>query len=243
MQQFDEATYGRHIADVYDDFYAGVSPEMIDRLAELAGGGRALELGIGTGRVALPLQERGVAVTGIDSSPEMVEKLRQKAAGEQISVHIGSFVELPMEEQFDLIYVVFNTIFALLTQEEQVRCFQSVADHLVEDGVFLVEAFVPDLCRYDRGQRVSAVNIEEERVQLDVSRLDPVRQQVTSQHVLYSTDGVRLYPVRLRYIWPSEMDLMARLAGLERRHRWGSWRKEEVTPKSEQHISVYARAG
>ncbi|HSM55827.1 MAG TPA: class I SAM-dependent methyltransferase [Candidatus Sulfomarinibacteraceae bacterium] len=243
MKQFQSDTYGRHIAGVYDEFYSDVSTEMIDRLKELVDDGRALELGIGTGRVALPLQERGVDVAGIDASSEMVEQLRQKPGGDQIAVHIGSFTEIPLDERFDLIYVVFNTIFALLTQEEQLQCFQSVSQRLTDDGVFLVEAFVPDLCRYDRGQRVSAVNIEEDAVQLDVSRLDPVRQQVTSQHVVYSTEGTQLYPVKLRYIWPSEMDLMARLAGLERRHRWGSWTKEAMTAKSEKHISVYGRTG
>ena len=145
-------------------------------------------------------------------------------------------------ERFRLIYVVFNTFFGLLTQDEQLRCFASVSRHLAPDGVFLLEAFVPDLARFTDGQTVRAVRITEDEVHLDVSRVDPAAQQVTSNHVLIASDRLSLYPVKLRYAWPSELDLMARLAGLTLRHRWGSWTKQEFTSDSMLHVSVYGHA-
>lgn len=241
MEQFDEHTYGERIAEVYDRFFSDVDEAAIDLLEELAGGGPVLELGVGTGRIALPLHERGVKVVGIDASPAMLARLREKPGGDEIEVYEGSFVDLPVEGAFSLIFVAFNTLFALLTQDEQLRCIRNVASHLADDGVFLVEAFVPDLCRYDRQQRVNTVRLSEDEVHLDMSQLDPVSQQVTSQRVVLSSDGIDLYPVKLRYIWPSELDLMARMAGLQVVHRWGDWQKGEFSATSGKHVSVYAR--
>jgi len=241
MQQYEEKDYGERIAEIYDDIYTGYEEAMIDRLHELAGDGRALELGIGTGRVALPLIARGVPVTGIDASPNMVAKLRAKPGGEPIEVIMGSFVEFKIEAKFDLVYVVFNTFYSLLTQQEQLRCFHSVAAHLSDHGVFLIEAFVPDLTRFTAGQAVRLGMLESDTVQLDVSQHDPLSQQVTSQHVFLSEKGTRLYPVKLRYVWPSEFDLMAQLSGLELKQRWGSWEKDPFTAQSGKHISIYGR--
>lgn len=241
MSEYSEDTYGELIADVYDDWYAGVDLQMLEMLTRLAGGGKALELGIGTGRVAIPLAESGVKMYGIDASPAMVEKLKAKEGTGGINLHLGSFVEIPFMEKFDLVYVVFNTIFALLTQEAQVRCFQNVAEHLESKGLFTVEAFIPDLSRFQGGQTVRAIQLESQQARLDASIIDPIHQVITSQHIVLDSEKTRINPVKLRYIWPSEMDLMARLAGLKLEHRWGDWNQTPFNKTSTKHISVYGR--
>ena len=239
MKNYHESTYGDQIAEIYDEFYSDYDLASVELLAELAGKGPALELGIGTGRIALPLYEKGVRVQGIDASEAMVSKMRAKPKGAEIEVHSGSFAEFKIDQRFQLIYVVFNTFFGLLTQEEQVRCFEVVSEHLTPDGRFLIEAFVPDPCRFVDYQTVRAITLEQNLVQLDVSQFDPVAQIVTSQHTILSTDGIRFHPVRLRFAWPSELDLMARIVGLSLRHRWGSWSREAFGRHSQKHISVY----
>lgn len=242
MSDYDEMTYGERIAQVYDEWYpAPDDQQIISMLAELAHGGRALELGIGTGRIALPLAAAGVEICGIDSSEAMVAKLRAKPGGGHIPVTIGDFADVGVEGPFSLVFVVFNTFFALTSQEDQVRCFQNVAKRLTKDGVFVIEAFVPDVTRFDKGQTVRAVKVEADHVRLDVSQHDPIRQQVVSQHILISAGGTSLYPVQLRYAWPAELDLMARLAGLRLRDRWGGWRRESFTRESGSHVSAYVR--
>lgn len=243
MEGYDASTYGDRIAEVYDDLYGELfdAEATVEFLAELAGGGRALELGIGTGRIAVPLAGAGVEVLGIDSSEAMVKRLRAKPGGEGIPVTIADFVEVDVEGKFAVVYIPFNTLFALTTQDEQVRCFENVARHLTDDGVFVVEAFVPDLSRYDRNQRVSVDRVKNDRVLLEVSRHDPVHQTSDSQHVVLSERGTELYPVRVRYAFPSELDLMARLAGLRLRERFGGWHKEPFTSASVAHVSVYER--
>lgn len=243
MKNYAEETYGQRIAGVYDTLYETVDEGAPQLLADLAGAGRALELGIGTGRVALPLQERGVEVQGIDASEAMVARLRHKPGGDKIAVTIGSFAGVPVEGPFSLVYVLFNTFFALLTQEEQVDCFANVARRLGPGGNFLIEAFVPDLQRFDRGQTVRATSVDVDAVHLETTKWDPLTQQVTSQHVVLGEGGVRLYPVTLRFAWPSELNLMARLAGLELAQRWENWQRAPFTGKSQKHISVYRRAG
>jgi SAM-dependent methyltransferase len=244
MQAYDITTYGERMAEVYDQ-WPGVPQDthaIVAGLTRLAGSGPILELGIGTGRIALPLAQRGLRVHGIDASPAMVAQLRAKPGGEQIPVTIGNFADMAVEGRFTLIFVVFNTFFGLLSQEDQVRCVQGVADHLTDDGVFVLEAFVPDLTRFDRGQRVEARQVATDHVRLDTSVHDPVQQRVMSQHVALSAQGIRLYPVQIRYTWPSELDLMARLAGLQLRHRWAGWAEEPFTATSGSHVSVYAHA-
>jgi SAM-dependent methyltransferase len=242
MKDYDESTYGDRVADVYDEWYAGLDPgPAAATLAELARSGPALELAIGTGRVALPLAARGVEVHGIDASEAMVARLRAKPGGEAIPVTMGDFADVGVEGRFALIYIVFNTFFALFSQDDQVRCFANVAAHLADDGVFVIEAFVPELARFERGQRVNANRVETDLVILDVSLHDPVEQRVSSQHVVLQPDAVRLQPVAIRYAFPAELDLMARLAGLELRERWGGWEREPFTAASGQHVSVYAR--
>jgi SAM-dependent methyltransferase len=245
MEPYQEDTYGERIAGVYDELYQTYDEHAIARLSDLAQGGRALELGIGTGRIALPLKQRGVDVHGIDISPGMIARLRAKPGGDSIPVTMGNFADVAVEGQFSLIYVLFNTFYALLTQDEQIRCFQNVARHLNRSqngGVFVVEAFVPDLARYNRQQVISAINISTDKVRLDATRLDPLTQQITSQHIHISEQGIRLYPVKLRYAWPAEIDLMARLAGLRLCDRWASWERTPFTAHSDKHISVYEQS-
>lgn len=242
MSDYGPSTYGDRIADIYDELYwsmQDVQP-IVSLLGELADAGRALELGIGTGRIALPLLSHGVNIQGIDASEPMVAKLRQKPNGDRIPVTMGDFAEVGVEGTFYLIFVVFNTFFGLLTQDAQVRCFRNVAQHLAPAGVFLIEAFVPDMTRFVRRQNLEATQVTPDLVRLDASHHDPVAQRVSSQHVHITEQGVRLYPVEFRYAWPSELDLMAQLAGLRLRHRWGSWQKEPFTAASTSHISVYA---
>jgi SAM-dependent methyltransferase len=242
MDHYDDTTYGERFAEAYDGLYADYEPATIDLLAELAGDGPALELGIGTGRIALPLRERGVTVHGIDASQAMITKLRAKPGGDEIEVVEGSFAAFELNRLYRLIYVVFNTFYGLRTQDEQIRCFESVSRHLTPDGVFLLEVFVPDLCRFANHQTVRTPRIGENEVQLDVSRHDPVTQRIRSQHVFLSEQGTRLYPVELRYAWPSELDLMARIANLTLQDRWSSWTKTPFTKESGKHISVYTHA-
>ncbi len=240
MKHYDDTTYGQRIAEIYDELYSDFDPAAIDLLAELAGEGTALELGIGTGRIALPLHERGIRVHGIDASEAMLARLKAKPHGDHLPLHTGSFASFALEQRFNLIYVVFNTFFALLTQEEQVNCFQSVERHLTPVGIFLIEAFVPDPCRFVNHQTLRVVGMREDLLRFDASQYDPVRQQVVSQHVFLSAEGTRMFPVKLRFAWPSELDLMARLAGLSLRQRWGSWGKDPFNRESQKHISIFA---
>ena len=239
MDEYTEKTYGQRIADVYDEWYSDLDPDSILTLSELAHGGKALELGIGTGRVAIPLMKHGVGVQGIDVSESMLTKLHAKPGGEQIQVTIGNFVDVAVDGQFSLVYVVFNTFFSLLTQEEQILCFQNVARHLNPDGVFAIEAFVPDMTRFTSGQALRVIHIGDREVQMDVSLHEQETQVISSQHVVFTEMGTKFFPIKIRYVWPSEMDLMARLAGLQLIYRWNDWKKGQFTAGSGKHISVY----
>lgn len=241
MDESVERTYGEPLAAVYDQWFGAYDEAAIELLAELAAGGRALELGIGTGRMALPLAARGVEVEGIDGAPAMVARLRERPGGESIAVTMGNFADVAVEGKFTLVFIVFNTFYALQTQEEQVRCFRNVAERLTEGGTFLVEAFVPDVTRFRGGHNVRAYTVTHDRVSLQVAHHDPVRQKMLTQNVVLNDGRVRLYPVEIRYVWPSELDLMARLAGLKLRHRWSSWERGEFNGNSERNISVYEK--
>ena len=239
MKNYEAATYGENISEVYDDLYSACEQSMVDTLYELAGDGPALELGIGTGRVALPLLYKGIKMHGIDASHSMVAKLRLKPRGEEIPVTFGDFAQVEVAGKFSLIYVVFNTFFALLSQEDQVRCFQNVAQHLDHRGVFVIEAFVPDPTRFTAGQALRVTNLLEDQAWMDASLHNPVTQVITSQHIHLTEAGIRFYPVKLRYAFPSELDLMAQLAGLTLHHRWSEWQRSAFNAKSTKHVSVY----
>jgi SAM-dependent methyltransferase len=247
MESYGPATYGDSIADLYDEKYAKRDPESeARRIAELAGSGPVLELGIGTGRVALPLAARlaasGVELHGIDASEAMVEQLRERAGDSSITVAIGDMraVSAP-GDGYTLVYVVFNTFFCLLDQDAQTECFANVCARLAPGGRFLIEAFVPDLARFDRGQRTSAVSVTVDSVDIDVVTHDPVNQRLDGQHVLIRESGTRLLPVALRYAFPSELDLMARIAGLVLESREGGWAGEPFTADSALHVSVWRK--
>jgi SAM-dependent methyltransferase len=244
MEGYEAGTYGDLIADLYDELYGDMFDVdgTVRFLAEEAREGRALELGIGTGRIAVPLAEMGVAVHGVDASEQMVGRMRAKPGGSDIPVTMGDFGTAELGGPYSVVYVVFNTFFALTSQEAQIRCFRNVERALEETGVFVIEAFVPDLTRFDRDQRVDVTRLDLDRVLLDASRHDPAEQRIDSQHVIISEKGNLLRPVHLRYAWPAELDLMARLCGMSLRDRYASWRREPFTAASGGHVSVYEKA-
>ena len=235
----DPATYGERWAEIYDDIHRDANPSEIAFLADLACGGRALELGIGTGRFALPLAAEGVAVEGIDLSESMVAKLREKPGGADIPVTIGDFADIGRPGPFDLIFVVFNTFYVLLEQADQVRCFGNVAKRLKPDAAFVIEAFVPNLARFQRNRSLSVGEVGLDQVRLDAASHDPVAQRVTSQMIFLSDGSIDMRPTQIRYAWPSELDLMAQLAGLRLHARWANWSRSPFDASSTNHVSVY----
>ena len=244
MEEYTASTYGDRIAGDYDEFYRPVDVnERVDVLEELAASGRVLELGIGTGTFALPLAARGVEVHGIEISEVVVDQIRAKEGGESLPITIGDFADVEVDCAFSLIFVISNTFFMLTEQEDQIRCFENVASHLDEFGVFLVHAFVPDVSMFDRGQHLSGDLADLASVRMDVSIHDPKGQTVDFRHIDLTEERIKMYPGRLRYAWPSELDLMARLAGLRLRDRWSDWRRSPFTSESRSHVSVYERVG
>jgi SAM-dependent methyltransferase len=244
MDKYEPLTsFGEEAAEAYDQTdQREDTPATVAFLEQLAAGGPALELAIGTGRVALPLAARGVVVDGIDFSTAMVAQLRAKPGGDQIAVTMGNFADVPVSGTYRLIFLVFNTLFNLLTQDDQVRCFENVASHLTVDGTFVVEVFVPSyLTRLRSDQYVDAEAIGVDAVTLDVGRHDPVKQLLEESHVVLTREGVRLFPIVCRYAWPSELDLMARFAGLRLKERYSGWNREPFTSTSSKHVSVYGR--
>jgi SAM-dependent methyltransferase len=236
--------FDARIADVYDERYAdgfasaAVDP-VVDVLAELAGGGAALELGIGTGRIALPLAERGVPVSGIDLSPEMVARLRAKPGADAIVVTIGDFATTRVEGTFALAYVVANTIMNLTTQDEQVACFQNVASHLEPGGAFVMDVVVPELQRLPPGERFHPFDVGPTHVGVD--EIDVVTQALVSHHYWLRDGDLDFLSLPFRYVWPSELDLMARLAGMTLRDRWGGWDREPFRAESTRHVSIWEK--
>lgn len=242
MDRYGPETYGEQVADLYDDWYQDHPDTQVtvERLAELAGPGPILELGVGTGRLALPLAELGLRVHGIDASPAMLDRLRAKPGGERVQLSVGDMAEVAVEGSFALVFVAANTLFLLASQEEQLRCFANVAARLSADGVFVIDVFVPDPARYRDDQQLGVTRVTVDSVLLTASRHDPVGQRLEAQQIqLGPGAGFRLIPGVLRYAWPSELDLMARLAGLGLRERWGGWRREAFTAASTMHVSVY----
>jgi SAM-dependent methyltransferase len=237
-----EDHFGERVAARYDESSADMfAPEVVeptvDFLAGLADGGAALELGIGTGRIALPLRQRGVRVVGIDISEAMVAQLRAKPGGEDIPVTIGDFAVTRVEGSFSLAYLVFNTIENLTTQDEQVACFQNVAAHLEPGGCFAIEVEVPQLQRLPPGEVVRPFHVGNTHVGFD--EYDVARQGLVSHHFSLVDGGWELSSGPFRYVWPSELDLMARIAGMRLRERWSGWRREPFTSESEKHVSVW----
>lgn len=246
MKGYGTETFGELNAERYDALtearMAAETRDSVETLAELADGGKVLELAIGTGRVALPLAARGLAVHGIEASEAMVTKLKAKPGGSEIPVTIGDMAEVKLPESFDLIYLVFNTIFNLTTQEAQVRCFHNVARHLSPEGVFVVETVVPDFSEYVDGQRMKGSWARMDAARFEIAIHDRENQTVAFQRIEISEGGTQMVPHFMRYAWPSELDLMAQLAGLERIERWAWWDRSPFTATSKSHVSVYGRA-
>jgi len=234
---FDERVAARYDESAAEMFDAGIVGPAIDFLAEIAGGGRALELGIGTGRIAIPLAQRGVPVHGIDLSEAMVARLRAKPGGEDIGVTIGDFATTEVEGLFSVAYLVFSTIMNLTTQAAQVECFRNVAAYLEPGGCFVIEVGVPGLQRLPPGETIRAFDVSETRWGFD--EYDVKTQGLTSHHFEIVDGRVERLSIPFRYVWPSELDLMAQLAGMRLRERWAGWKREPFTSESRQHVSVW----
>ncbi|MFN2590214.1 MAG: class I SAM-dependent methyltransferase [Actinomycetota bacterium] len=243
MTDFDPTRYGAVIADDYDDLYSDSfdSKAAVERLAELADGGPVLEFGIGTGRLALPLLERGLEVRGVDASVEMMTKLQEKPGGDRIPVILGDFSRVDAGRDFALVVLAVNTIFALPDQEAQVRCFANAARHLRPGGRFVVEAWLPDLTAFHQNRAVRPRILRSDVVSVEVAELDPVRQIMRTTQVVLRHGSVRLYPANHRYAWPAELDLMAQLGSLRLVERRENWSGAPFTPESRTHVSVYER--
>src|SRR5256714_869491 len=236
--------FGERVAATYDDpsaemFQAGVVDAVAGVLAELAGGGRALELGIGTGRIALPLSRRGVPVHGIDLSRAMVARLRAKPGGDAIGVTIGDFATTRVDGTFSLVYLVFNTIMNLTTQDAQVACFRNAAAHLAPGGRFVIEVGVPELRRLPPGQNVVPFDVSPSGWAYDI--YDVATQSTSSNYVRIVDGRGEYWSIPFRYVWPAELDLMARIAGLRLCDRWDDWTREPFTNESRKHVSVWEK--
>lgn len=240
----DESFSFDPIAAAYEEtwphlFAEDVVTPAVDLLAELAGMGSAIELGIGTGRIALPLHARGVPVSGIDASKEMVARMREKPGGMNIATTIGDFSTSPLGGTFSLAYLVRNTLWNLRTQERQVACFQNVADHLESGGRFVLEMFVPDLTNVSPGNTIKALRADPRGWSFDV--YDIATQHSSSHHYWITSSGIRHFGGEGRYAWPAEIDLMASLAGMRLQDRWSGWKREPFTESSTYHVSVYEK--
>jgi SAM-dependent methyltransferase len=236
--------FGERVAERYDEssadmFDPAVVDPIVDFLAELAGDGAALELGIGTGRIALPLAERGIRVHGIDLSEAMVAKLRAKPGAEEIGVTIGDFATTTVEGTFSVAYLVFNTIGNLTTQDQQVACFQNAAAHLGPGGCFVIEVGVPGVRLVPAGERFHVFDFGENHLGID--EYDVANQGLVSHHFSPVDGKWERLSIPFRYVWPAELDLMARLAGMKLRERWSGWKRESFTSESTKHVSVWEK--
>ena len=242
MAEQSASHFDDRIAPRFDEIYEHLpdADTAAGTLAQLAGNGRALELGIGTGRIALRLAALGIEVHGVDLSDAMVAELRRKPGGSDIPVAMDDFADFSLDSRYDLVYVVYNTFFDLTSQEAQVRCFASVARHLNAGGVFVIEAFVPDHTRLARDSNVFG-DIYGDVVRIDVSEANACEQRLDARHIMIGEAGIELYSVRIRYAWPAELDLMARLAGLQLKERWADWTGNSFTSQSTAHVSVYEK--
>jgi SAM-dependent methyltransferase len=236
---FDDRVAARYDESEGEMFEAAVVEQTVDFLAELAGNGRALEFAIGTGRIALPLAQRGVEVHGVDMSKAMVARLRAKPSGEDIGVTIGDFATTAVDGSFSLAYLVFNTISNLTTQEAQVACFRNAAAHLEPGGTFVIEVGVPGLRRLPPGETFHVFSGSEDYWGID--EYDVANQGLISHHLRIVDGKLDRFSVPFRYAWPSEYDLMAQLAGMRLRERWSGWKREPFTSESRKHVSVWEK--
>lgn len=241
MKDFDPATsFGSDVAAHYDDHQRGDEEDAAAFLAEFAKDGSALEFAIGTGRIALPLAAKGIQVDGIELSPQMIEQLRTKPGGQDIHVIIGDMSRATTNRQYPLVYLVFNTIFNLLTADDQIRCFENAARHLTPNGHFIVETALPHAWMPpDKPDYVHAEYVGKETVVLDVAQYDPVTQLLEENHVQFTAQGITMSPIVCRLITPGEMDLMARIAGMRLIQRFSNWQRTAFDINSKAHVSIY----
>lgn len=244
MEGFEASTYGDRWAVGYDEWVderlgTDATDAAVGALTELAGPGPVLEFAIGSGRLAVPLAARDIEVHGIEVSAAMVEQLRAKPGADAIRVIMGDMAAVEVGGRYPLIYLAYSTLFALTSQDQQLRCFRNAARHLLPGGRFVVEAFVPDPSRFRLGGATLVRSVGLDSVRLEASQHDPVGQRITSQHVVISEHGTELLPMHLRYAWPPELDLMGQLAGLRLEQRWGDWHRSPFTATSTNHVSVY----
>ena len=235
----DPGLFGRLSADSYD---AGPDPDpqpAADFLADIAVGGSSLELAIGTGRVALPLAARGVPVTGVEASPEMVAKMRAKPGGAGIDVVIGDMADVPVTGPYTLVYLVYNTLFNLVREERQRDCFRNVARVLAPGGAFVIETFVPDPADFDRDEQVRMRDVTEDSATIRLHKYDRAAQTFVRQTIRFDSTGVHLHPFAMRYCWPDQIDEMAAAAGLRPTERYADWARRPFDERSRSHISVY----
>ena len=236
---FDEDVAATYDEDSGEMFEAAILEPTVDFLAALAGDGRALELGVGTGRVALPLSQRGVAVEGIELSEAMARRLRAKPGGDAVGVTIGDFATTEVAGPFSLAYLVFNTLMNLTTQAAQVACFQNVGRHLQPGGSFVIEVMTPRLQFLPAGETLQVFDATEDHWGID--EVDIATQHSVSHHFRRAGDSFELTSTPFRFVWPSELDLMAQLAGMELRERWANWQREPFTSESRSHVSVWEK--
>jgi SAM-dependent methyltransferase len=241
MKGFNPASsFGEKIAAQDAHYLRGDEEAAAAFLSDLAAGRPALEFAIGTGRIAIPLAKRGIQVDGIEISPHMVERLHTKIENYPITVTIGDMSTTATNKQYGLVYLVFNSIFNLLTVDDQVRCFQNAAHHLSHDGFFVVETALPHAwISPDRSDYVHAEQVDIDSVTLDVALYDPITQLLEENHVHLTTNGIQMSPMVARLITPGEMDLMARIAGMRLIQRYANWQKTVFDSHSTAHISVY----
>ena len=240
VEAYGPSTYGDHHADVYDENLPMSEAETaaaVDALAELARGGRVLELGVGTGRIAVPLAARGLDVHGIEASERMLARLRARSGGERVAIVPGDLADVGVDGSFELVYAVFNTFFELYTEADQLRCLRNVVARLADEGRLVLELFVPDVV--DGGSVIAVDDVRPDRVTLVASRHDPETGTTDSVEVWLTEQGIRLFPLRERALRPDELDRLAERAGLRLEQRWGGWRREPFGPDSREHVSIY----
>lgn len=235
--------FGKEIAEKYDDDQSIYEPKVLNSavefLAKLADGGTALEFGIGTGRIALPLSQKGIKVQGIDLSPDMIAQLQSKPGADSIGITIGNFSETKVNQRFQLVFLVFNTITNLTTQDEQVDCFRNAAAHLEIGGCFVIETFIPELRLLPHGETIRPYQFNQSR--FDFDEYNVATQELVSHHYINVDGAFKGYCLPFRYVWPSELDLMARLAGMKLRERWSDWNRQPFMNESASHISVWEK--
>lgn len=245
MEGYDASTYGERFADVYDEWYGEVSDvaATVEVLAELAGGGPVLELGIGTGRLAIPLAARGLEVHGIDASAAMLDRLREKPGSEPVHVTVGDFADAHVEVPggFAVAFAAFNTLFNLPTAEAQQRCFSNVSSRLRPGGAFVVEAFSPDPDAAPSGPGLTTRSITTDAVELQATLADLGAQTISGSTISITSGGTTLRPWHIRWATPEQLDAMAAVAGLELAERWSGWDGVRHVPDDPRHVTVYRR--